>query len=184
MLELKLDDAELYDEVNNEFISIPGGTFQFEHSLKAIRKWEGEYKKSFLNAETFSREELLYYYNCMILDNHTSIIPEALITSEVESKLTKYIDETRTATDVKNKEAKGSNSKQSSIVTAEVIYGMMSLLNVPFEPCENWNINNLLMLIKVITIQQGGKTPMSRSDIYKENTELNKARRAELNSRG
>lgn len=186
MLELMLDDLNLYDESKNEFVDIPGGMVRFEHSLKAIFMWEGFYKKPFLDQPSFTSEEMLYYYNCMIVEKYntdiTRIHPEH-ITTELGALLEKYIEDPHSATIVNTKKSNGPEPGRSSIVTAEVIYGMMTVLNVPME-CQAWHINNLLMLLKVIAIQTGSKTPMSKNDIYKENTNLNQARRRQLNSRG
>ena len=176
MLELMIDDVEVFDTVKEEFITISGGLYQLEHSLKAIRLWEAKYKKPFLTGEQ-TKGELLDYFTMMVVGDR-KLLPQQL-TSESYHRISKYLNDPQSATTVKS--PPGSSSKR--IMTAETIYALMSMTNVPYS-CEEWNINSLLMLLKVISVQTGTKTKMSRSDIYRQNTELNAMRRAALNTRG
>jgi len=44
-LTIRLDDAEYWDEVKEEFISNPGKEVTFRYTLKNLDKWESKYKK-------------------------------------------------------------------------------------------------------------------------------------------
>ena len=42
-LTIRLDDAEYWDEVKEEFISNPGKEVTFRYTLKNLDKWESKY---------------------------------------------------------------------------------------------------------------------------------------------
>ena len=72
---------------------------------------------------------------------------------------------------------------RNQIITAEVIYGWMVALRIPFET-EGWYLNRLFTLIKVVNEQ--GKPPkkMGRAEAARQQAALNAKRRAEMGSRG
>lgn len=177
MLELELPDNELYDETNNVFVTIKGGTFRFEHSLKAIRLWESLYKKPFLGKE-HTLAELKVYYQLMSIDKK---LPLELIDDKLHSALANYIDDSHTATRIQN----GSGGRRKRIITAEIIYAMMAMAQVPFT-CEEWHINNLLMVLQIIGIESDpkGKKKQPINEVYKSNTALNEARRKQYGTKG
>lgn len=176
MIKLELQDVTLYDEIRNEFIYIKGDYVTFEHSLYAIREWEGEHKKAFLSKNTHSKEELRDYMRCMALpyDLH----PE-LITDNVFITLMRYIEDTRSATKISHKDNVGGIPKD---ISAEVTYSMMAELGIPFE-ADKWNLFALNRLIETMTTRANPKK-MSTKDIYKENNDLNEARKKKYNTKG
>lgn len=178
MITVTIPRVELYNEESNSFYVIQGGEYKFEHSLKAIAKWEAKHKIPFLNT-TLTNSQLLDYFICMCEDMQLHI---SQLNNDVVSKLSDYMSDQHTATKIYNLNKEDNNAK-SKVMTSESIYAMMTIAGVPFS-CEDWNINNLLMLLKVIAIESGAKTKMSTSDIYKQNTELNAQRRAMLNNKG
>lgn len=177
MLEITVSDVELFDEETGDFFSVPGGVYIFEHSLKAVMKWESKYHKPFLSS-TLVDEEWLYYYRCMAIGKEPS---EWHLTDDVCQTLQLYISDPHTATTISG--AGKTNSAKGGRITAESIYSMMSLSSVPYT-CDEWHLNNLMALLRINTINSGGKTKMPRNDIYKQNTDLNRQRRALLKSRG
>ena len=103
------------------------------------------------------------------------------ITEEDYKKILDYIHDPMTATKI----SKNVKNKQSSnhILTSEEIYYDMTALNIPFE-CEKWHLNRLLTLIQIASIKNEPPKKMSKSEIYRQNAELNKARRAKYRSKG
>jgi hypothetical protein len=96
---------------------------------------------------------------------------------EVES----YLSDRRTATTfVERKNMPGG----SKFVTAELIYYWMSTFNIPYYPCQEWNLNRLLTLIKVASEEQKGPQKQSRADVYANNRALNEARKKAWGTKG
>lgn len=177
MITLTIEDVELFDSTKNEFYIIKGGVFSFRHSLKAVSLWEADFKKPFMTTE-LTKDELKSYCVYMCLDPGLS---QAHITDSVYKKLTDYINDSRTATRIRRENTSGVSSVQT--ITSELIYSMMVAAGVPFET-ENWNLNRLLVLLDVISVQNKPKEKMSREDIYKQNRRLNEKRKQELNTKG
>lgn len=165
-----------FNEYTNKIFWLPGGTFRFEHSLKAITKWEQRHFKPFLkNDPDRTLEEQLDYYYCMCLD--TNFDERYLyLCPQVVKELQKYINTQFTATTIGNK-----GGKNSIILTSEVIYAYMALSHVPFT-CDKWNIYNLLLVLGAIgELQSSANEPKkSEKDLAMEYNSQNKRLRAEF----
>lgn len=180
MLTLKIEDREMFDSVEEEFFTLPGGTFRFRHSLYSISNWESDFQKPFLTSK-LADEDFRNYFMYMCLDEG---LTKFHITSEVFRKLSDYIGDPRTATTVNRPEgASASPVASQSAITSEVIYSMMVTAGIPFE-AEHWNLNRLLVLLEVISIKSNPDNKMSKDDIYKQNRDLNEQRKRELNTKG
>lgn len=179
MITLRFDDVELFNQTTNEFFTVKGGTFRFEHSLKSVAKWEEKHKKPFLTNEPHTRQEMIDYFADMVLDGKFS---KALLTPEHEIALNKYIAEEHTATRINYK---GGKSQPGTYVSSEVLYASMAMNGVPFE-ADKWNLSRLMMLLGVIAVRNGNgdANKMSRSEIYEENRRLNEQRKKMFNSKG
>lgn len=176
MLIIKTKPQELYDEIENRFITKESKEYRLEHSLKSISKWEAKYEKPFLDPHAKPQaEEMLDYYSMMCIDGPFD--PTDLSIEELEV-INNYIISPQTATKIKSSKESG----VKKVVTSEVIYAMMTEANIPFE-CEEWNINRLLILLNVIDARRNPKK-MSVTDVYRENTRLNQLRKQRLNTRG
>lgn len=176
MLSLYLESSEYFNEKTNEFVTIEGGYFDFEHSLKAISLWEAKHKVPFISSSR-TTEELMDYFQCMSVDKP---LPKELITEEVALKLASYMEDPQTATTVSD----NSKRKDRRIITSEVLYSLMVIAQVPFE-CENWHLNRLLMLLQVISVETNPNKPkMSKAEILSRNKALNDARRKKYNTKG
>ena len=180
MIVLTIPDTEYYDERTKTFYPTPGGTFRFEHCLKAIMKWEGIYKTPFLELreDELTYDQLMTYYICMELDGR---LQSYHLTDEVISVLQRRMADKPTATKITTKE--NQTGTKASYTSAELIYAMMAQAGVPFTS-EEWNINNLLMTLRIISLQSSEQQPMSREEILRQNADLNAKRRAQMNSRG
>lgn len=181
MLTLTVETEEKFDERTYEFIEPKKYTFQLEHSLISLSKWESRWNKPFLSKEDKTNEETVDYIRCMTI---TPNVPEeayASLSKENMKAVEDYIGASMTATTIsKDKNApKGRNQ----IVTSELIYSWMVAYGIPFE-CQKWHLNRLFMLIQVCGIQNSPPKKMSNRDIYKNNRSMNAARRAKSHSKG
>lgn len=179
MLTIVIPEAELFDQKNNEFITIKEQTLVMEHSLVSVAKWESKWKKSFLNSKDKTWEENIDYYKCMTITKNVNPIVYRNITPVVAKQIQAYIDDSMTATTFNQKESAG----RREIITAEIIYYWMVSYNIPFE-CQKWHLNRLLALINVCGIKASPEKKMSQQAIYAQNRELNEIRKQRLHSKG
>lgn len=180
MLSIKIPKIELWDEVNEEFISTPKEyTLNLEHSLLSISKWEAKWKKPFLSKEEKTDEETIDYIRCMTLNNNVDPMVYNVIQKDMIKQVEEYIDDPMTATWFSNKE----ETKSREVVTSELIYYWMIALNIPWET-EKWHLNRLLTLIKVCNVKNAPPKKMSMNEVINRNAAINKARRAKYKTKG
>jgi hypothetical protein len=178
MLTIDLGTIEKYDSETNEFVYETGGIVRFEYSLKAIYEWEGIYKKPFLGGElTYS--EMLMIYKCMALDEFDL----KFITHDIAKTLSDYISDSNTATTFSNNSPGGQVSNKKTVHTSEEIYAMMFSSSIPLE-FENRNLNRLLTILRVISVQNSPPKKMTKDEVLKQNINLNKQRKAQMNTKG
>lgn len=177
MLSYLFPSKEVYNEETNEFTTIGGERYFFELSLRGIAEWEAENERPFF-ATKLNAEDAISIVDIMCMDN--DYFDERLIDAPFLSAVNSYISKKNTATVIHNEDA---DSKTGSFITSEVIYAMMFELSIPIE-CENWNINRLMTLIKVMQIRSQPSKKMSRAKVASENQRLNALRRSKLNSKG
>lgn len=177
MLEIVIPEAEHFNEKTNEFFKTKSQTIKLEHSLVSVSKWESKWHVSFLNSDK-TPDEIIDYIRCMSIN---PISEETLysLTQENLDDIESYIQDSMTATTIKDIPGKHSNE----VVTSELIYYWMVALEIPFE-CEKWHLNRLLTLIKVCNIKNQPSKKMSRRDIYNQNRALNAARRKKFHTKG
>lgn len=180
MLEINLGTIEHYDEEKNQFIYEEGGVVRFEYTLKTLYEWEAKWRKPFLKGE-YNLEELRDFFLMMALDP----VDPVFLTTEVMSKLATYVGETPTATTFNESRShqNGNNLGIGKIYTAEEIYGLMFMNQVPIE-FEERNLNRLLVILRVISNYNKPKEKMSRDDIYEQNRRLNAERREKYKTKG
>lgn len=180
MLQIDIPYQEFYNEATGEFDHINPCTLNLEHSLISLSKWEQKWKKPFMTDKGNTRAEIVDYVRCMTLNQNVDPkIYQNLTNSQLE-KIKDYITDPATATTVYDRRAKKGGAKE--IITSEVIYYQMIAFGIPFS-CEKWHLNRLLMLIRICGIK-GTPAQMSQLDLFKENRELNAARRMAMNSKG
>lgn len=196
MLQLTIPAApadELWDEEKLEFVpqaAFKGATLQLEHSLLAVRKWEGKWHKSF--SSTFDKrnatadenlaKEFLDYIRCMTLSKNVDPDTYNHLTLENLEEINKYIHDPMTATTVHRKPGKGKGPSRK-VVTAEQIYSWMIDCEIPWD-AEKWHLNQLLTLIDVRNATADPGKKMSPKSIMKSNAALNAARRSKMHSKG
>ena len=172
---------ELWDERKQEFIPpTEPRTIQLEHSLVSLSKWESTWNKAFLSSKEKTNEETIDYIRCMtITQNVDSAIYYRLSRDNIQ-QINDYIAAPMTATYFRDDKIMG-HSRDT--ITAELIYYWMIALNIPFE-CQKWHLNRLFALIKVCSIKSGPQKKMSKSEIARQQAELNAARRKKYHTKG
>ena len=180
MLRLTFPDVEVFNNITSRFISIPGGTFNFEHSLYSVSKWEYKYCKPFLTRDPKrTQEEWLYYFECMCTDKNFS---STLVTEEQATSLFEYINSNHTATTI----ADNPNKKNTNApyVSSELLYANMAQSGIPFE-ADKWNLSRLFALLGVIAAQNTPEEErkMSNEEAREFQHNLNVKRRQELKER-
>ena len=180
MLEITVPGVELYDESTGSLFTVQGQTITLEHSLLSISKWESKWHKPFLNNSGLTLDETIDYLKCMTITKNVDPLLYTALTQQNVLEVNNYIEDSMTATTIREPEGKG---KSRRIVTSELIYAWMFALRIPKE-CERWHINRLLMLIRVMDIEQQPKKKMRKKDVMKQNAALNAARKRKMNTRG
>jgi hypothetical protein len=181
MLELAIAIGEEYfDDEKEEFVYPNVVILQLEHSLVSISKWESKWHKPFLTKDAKSEEETLDYVKCMVLNEHIPDEVYAFFTKDHVNQINNYIQDSMTATTFSNESgAKG----KKEIITSELIYYWMVVLNIPSE-YQYWHLNRLLTLIKVCNVKNTPPKKRSQREIMNQYEALNRARREKLNSKG
>ena len=175
MITIIVKDIEIYDNAAEQFDTILGRSYDFEHSLVAISKWESKWKVPYFTTK-FTSEQLLSYFECACIDG--PLKPEH-ITQELIDDLSLYLNDEYTATTITGDQGK----KSREVMTSEVIYSYMVAGNVPFE-CDKWNIRRLMALLNVVSAHSNPPKKMTSAEIYKQNKALNDARKAKYNIKG
>ena len=183
MYKLHIDGREIWDEDNELFYKIEPKDLVLEHSLVSISKWEAKYKKSYIDTENKTLEELLDYFSMMVIGD--DVDPNAfLFLSEAQIEgLTKYINDPMTATVFskwEEDEFTKKNNHSSKFTTSEEIYYWMTSQNIPIE-CQYWHLNRLITLVKICAIknkpEDKKKKRMTFDELTKRRAQMEAARK-------
>lgn len=169
---------DLWDERNQQFLSIKETTIQLEHSLLSISKWESKWNKSFINTKDKTEDELIDYIKCMTITKNVDPNIYVCLTAENIQEIVNYINAPMTATTIRD-----TGKSNHEIVTSELIYYWMISLNLPVK-FEKWHLNRLITLIRVCSIKNQPAKKMSRGEIMQRNAALNAARKKRWNTKG
>ncbi|MDO5397616.1 MAG: hypothetical protein Q4G33_06775 [bacterium] len=179
MLHITIPENELWDEINERFLSTKEQSLVLEHSLVSLSKWESKWCKPFFSKQK-THEEIIDYVRCMTITQNVDPGVYEFLTRDNLEQIDKYIDAPMTATWFRKSEHKPRTNK---IITSERIYCWMIALHIPFE-CQKWHLNRLMTLIRVCNIENKPPKKMSQREIMSRNAALNAARRKRLNSKG
>lgn len=182
MIRITVMAPEEWDEKNEEFIKGKSWDLKLEHSLISISKWESKWHKSFIRTKKMTDEETIDYIKCMVLTPNVDPEVYQYINDEHVREIRAYIDNPMSATNI----LETTNGKRSNdVITSDLIYCWMVLLNIPFE-CQKWHLNRLITLITLCNIksQSPNKNRMSKSEILSRNAAINARNRARFNSKG
>ena len=184
-LTLHIPQGEFWNYFTEEYEYSDAATIHIEHSLAAIAKWEGIWKKPFLGSTSLGNDELRDYIRCMTLEDTEDLDPRIYraISYDNVQAIQAYMESPMTATWFKDDKKAKKGGSVGQAITAEIIYYYMVELGIPFE-CENWHFNRLMTLIRVCSEKQAVPKKMSRKDIFAQNAALNAKRKARLGTRG
>lgn len=183
LLEIVIPDTELFVESENRFINVRKTKLTLEHSLISVKKWESKWHKAFLGDDPKTNEEIYDYIRCMTIGNCPDNDVYRAIPPDGIENIMNYIGEPMTATRISKSPYVGASKVAFEIITNEIIYYWMIELGVPME-FEKWHLNQLLMLIKVVSIKKSPKKKMGRLEEAQQRSAINKYRRAKYNSKG
>lgn len=187
MLTIVIPEQEGFDEKTQKFITFNKHTLKLEHSLLSLQKWESKHKKYFIDNKDLSFDETIDYIKCMTLNQVDDYVYNFLTKDNIDQVMD-YIKDPMTATFFYEDPNKPKDQHKKEIITAEVIYSSMITLGIPIEIFEKRHLNHLTTLIRVCSEMQDPKTnksnKMSEAQLVKHYSEINKARRAKLNSKG
>lgn len=186
MLELVIPKRRFFVEEQNgegQFIDIKGGILQLEHSLLSIKKWEAYYHKPFFKKDNKTYEEMMYYIKCMTLNKNVNPDIYLFWSQEYIDKVTKYIEDPMTGTTFSSLYQDQKKDPRGETVSAELAYYWMVTLGIPFE-CQKWHFNQLMTLIKVVSMKNAGPKKMSKREAAQMRAAENARRRAKYKTKG
>lgn len=177
MLTLTFEDVDSFDNATNQFITIKGGTYDFEHSLRAIFEWEGKYQRPFLTRDEKTSEEMFNYFKMMCFQKD---FEPALFLHNYDNlvKLQEYISSEVSATKIND-----SGEISTRIITAEVLYAYMFKSGMDIS-VQDWHISRLLKTLAVISSFSEEPKKMSPDEIRQQNRELNRIRKEKYKTKG
>lgn len=173
MFQVIIPESEIYDEEREEFINTRKETFQIEHSLVSLAKWESKWNLPFLGKTPKTKEQIIDYVRCMTITQNVNPeiydnIPQPILTD-----ISEYICAPMTATWFSERKDTRANSEA---ITAEIVYYWMVTHHIPME-CQKWHFNRLLTLIRVCNVKNAPPKKMNKKEMLAERRQLNAARR-------
>lgn len=179
MLKIKLESFDVWDETKLEFVTFDETKVCLEHSLVSVSKWESIWKIPFLNGNEKTPEQVLSYFECMVLD----VDPEEIhfssrLTETHAGEISKYIEDPMTASWVS-----GESSPSREIVTSELIYYWLVASQTPFE-VEKWHLNRLMMLLRINSEKIKPQKKTNSRDFLERQRALNESRRKAMGTSG
>lgn len=183
MLTITIPGNEFFDETTQEFVSSESVTLQLEHSLVSLSKWESKYQRPFLGPDQKTDEEVLGYIRAMILTENYQEDCLGRLTQENIDSINDYINSPQSGTTFKDPFTQKKLSRNTEIISAELIYYWLVAFNIPFD-CETWHINRLFALIRICNIKNSKPKKMSRSEMLAQRQMLNEQRKSQLGTSG
>ena len=177
---ITIPGRDMFDPATQRFITTKEQKLSFEHSLLSIVKWESKWHKPYLSRDPKTDEENIDYIRCMCLTPNVDPNVFYAIDEKSAQAIADYIANPMTATTIKKDDKRPSRE----IITNELIYFWMTQFNIPFDPCQKWHFNRLMMLIQVAAVKNQPSKKMSKKDILSRNAALNAQRRAHMGTHG
>lgn len=180
MLTVTVDGHENFNESEQTFEDVDSVTFELEHSLLSLSKWESKYQKPFLSTGEKTSEEIFGYLICMVTTSSGDLDALNRCSQTELNRIQAYIDSKESATtfgEMPQRRGPG------EVITSELIYYWLVAFNIPFE-VETWHLNRLFSLIRICNIKQQKPKKLSRGEIARRNHDLNRQRREATGTTG
>jgi len=145
---------------------------KFEHSLLALSKWESRTRKPFLTKEQKSSEELIAYFQDMLVSPEDRRDLVFLLDPEQLEELRDYMNSSFTASTVPEQK----KEFNPETITSELVYYWLSALQVPFHPTETWHISRTMMLVQIASYKQQPPKKQKSTDVMKDWERINAER--------
>lgn len=169
MLELKVNDGD------NEVM------LKFEHSLLSLSKWESKHKEAFLATPTKKSEDLIDYFECMLVSPESSTDLVYRLSPAQLDQLSDYINDPMTASSVPDIEE---GPKVVETTTSELIYYWMVALKIPFHPAETWHLNRLMMLVRITNYKSQPEDKRKSGSLLQTWREMNARNKEKFGTKG
>lgn len=181
MLRIEIPLQKLFDEEHKRLVTVPAVTLEFEHSLVSLSKWESEFKQAFLNEKRQKTSEMTRrYLELMLLTPVEDFTVLSRLTPSHAKQIGEYINDRQSATYLPK--MPGSSSSRE-IVTSELIYYWMTILQIPWS-AETWNLNRLLTLIDLTNRKNNPQKNTNNAESAKERYRINEERKKKYNTSG
>lgn len=181
MLLIETSEREWFNEVTQEFVTVKKESFQIEHSLVSLSKWESKWCKPFFGKDRKTDEEVLDYIRCMTITQNVKPETYLNLTEKELRQIDAYINAPMTATWFSDRQPRVGGGKET--ITAEIIYYWMISLNIPFE-CQKWHLNRLITLVRVCNIKNQPPKKQNRREMLNSRAALNAARKSQFHTSG
>lgn len=156
---------------------------RFEHSLLSLSKWEAKYNKVFLGREQKTQDEMMDYYQMMLLSPEVDTNLVYVLSPAQFEEITHYINKLPgpTAPPPPDPDAPRHTGE---IVTADIIYMRMTLLRIPWQPAETWHLNRLMLQIALVADAQKPPKKENKSGLMQKWSDLNERNKQFFKSNG
>lgn len=181
MLELHIEETELWDPVRERFFSVKEQTLPLEHSLLSVSKWESKWHKPMplMNDEGMGFDEFIDYVRCMTVSRRPDPLVYSCLTAKDIDAIRDYINDPHTATWFGESTPAETDNRP---MTAERIYHLMFAFGVDIS-CEKWHLNRLMTQIRVEYEESKPAKKKTPEEIAEHHRMLNAKRRAERAAR-
>lgn len=176
-LKITIPATEMWDPVARRFYDVKEQTITMEHSLVSLSKWEAKWKIPFVGNNKLTVDQLLDYFRCMTFEKNVDPMAYNCLTQDQVTDITKYIDDTMTATWFGKSEDDAAAHTDNRPVTSELIYYWMFASGISKE-CEKWHLNRLITLIHVVSEENKPRKKRSESERMAHHRALLRSRRA------
>jgi hypothetical protein len=153
---------------------------KFEHSLLALSKWESRTKKPFMTKEHKSSEELIEYFQDMLVSPEDRRDLVYLLDPEQLDGLREYMNSNQSASTVPATKAE----YNPEVITSELMYYWLVGLQIPFQPTETWHISRIMMLVQIASYKQQPPKKQKSADVMKDWARINEERLKKYNTTG
>jgi len=145
---------------------------KFEHSLLSLSKWESRTKKPFMTNEHKSHEQLIEYFQDMLVSPEDGRDLVFLLQPEELDSIREYMNSNQSASTVPETK----KEYNPEVITSELIYYWLVGLRIPFNPVETWHLSRVMMLVQITSYKQQPPKKQKSADVMKDWARINEER--------